>query len=63
MIKTFSPKCGSQRGPGTLAQPLPANSFRITSQMRSIFEIIQNTNVILSCPGLRKQHLKPAYST
>lgn len=62
MIKTFSPKCGSQKGPGTLAQPLPANSFGITSQMRSIFEIIQSTNV-LSCPGLRKQDLKPAYST
>lgn len=37
VIKMFYPKCSSQRGSGRPAELLPVNSFRITSQMRSVF--------------------------
>lgn len=37
VIKMLYPKCSSQRGSGRPAELLPVNSFRITSQMRSVF--------------------------
>lgn len=45
VIKMLYPKCSSQKESGRPAELLPVDSFRISSQMKLVFEIIESINV------------------